>query len=152
MLPLPLNLSFSSCPLHQHSTQHSQSDPSAQQGQLPLKSQESSPQKSSCPWSPFWHLRMRSPIRSTLSMPSQHEANWALRAMFPPYVLADRAKLSCIREVADYVTCNMSKAIGLYWFLDSCCVGLGIFCSLLWEHSVFSGNVRTPMSQWKESP
>lgn len=72
--------------------------------------------------------------------------------MFPPHVLADRAILSCIREVPGYVTCNMPKAIRLYWFSDPCCVGLGIFCSLLSEHSVFGRDVRTPMSQWKESP
>lgn len=103
------------------------------------------------PAAPFQYPRTRSPIQQYLSMPSQHEANSVLSAMLPPYI-ADRAKLSCIREVAGYVTCNMSTAIRRYWFSDSCCVGLGIFCSLLWECSVLSGNVKTPMSQWKESP
>lgn len=120
---------------------------------LSVKSQASSPQwHPHVPWAPLRHLRLRSPVQIYLSMLSQHEANSALSAMFPAYVLADRAILSCIREMADYVTCDMPKAIRLYWFSDSCCVGLGIFCSLLWEHSVFGTNVRTPMSQWKESP
>lgn len=71
------------------------------------------------------------PVQIYLSVPTQHEANLVLNAMFPPYILADRTILSCIREVADYVTCNMPKAIRLYWFSDSCCVGLGIFHSPL---------------------
>lgn len=97
-----------------------------------LKSQGSSPQwNPHVPWAPLRHLKLRSPVQIYLSVLSQHEANSVLSAMFPPYILADRGILSCIREVADYVTCDMPKAIRLYWFSDSCCVGLGIFYSLL---------------------
>lgn len=118
-----------------------------------FKSQESSPEwNPHIPWVPLWHLNLRYSVQIYLSVPSQHDANLVLNAMFPPYILADRAILSCIREVADYVTCDMPKAIRLYWFSDSCCVGLGIFHSLLWSRSAFGRNVRTPMSQWKESP
>lgn len=118
-----------------------------------LKSQRSSPQLNPhVTWALLQHLRWKSPRTDLPLLAEPAWSQFSAKCNVSPYVLADRAILSCIREVPDYVTCNMPKAIRLYWFSDPCCVGLGIFCSLLSEHSVFGRDVRTPMSQWKESP